>query len=180
MKINQVILIIIIIFLAGYVVMDITDFKFKSNQTQVAGDETQTELNIQNQVQEQTEINTQNVEDFDELQIETFREGSGEQTTQAGDTISIHYTGTLSNGQKFDSSLDSGQPFAFTLGKGEVIPGFEQGLLDMQVGERRRIFIPSNLAYGEQGAGDGIIPPNAGLIFEVELMDIQQPTMTDE
>lgn len=106
-----------------------------------------------------------------ELQIETLKEGIGEQEVKEGDSVTVHYTGTLEDGTKFDSSLDRGEPFTFTIGQGSVIPGWEQGLMGMKVGEQRKLTIPSNLGYGSQGAGD-IIPPNATLIFEVELISI--------
>lgn len=107
-----------------------------------------------------------------DLKIETVQEGKGDVKTKNGDTISVHYTGKLENGTKFDSSLDRGTPFDFTIGEGQVIAGWEKGLLDMKVGEKRILTIPSDMGYGAQGAG-GVIPPNATLIFEVELMGIK-------
>ncbi|HBI16779.1 MAG TPA: peptidylprolyl isomerase [Candidatus Moranbacteria bacterium] len=107
-----------------------------------------------------------------DLKIETVQEGKGEVKTKNGDTISVHYTGKLENGTKFDSSVDRGTPFEFTIGEGMVIAGWEKGLLDMKVGEKRILTIPSDMGYGAQGAG-GVIPPNATLIFEVELMEIK-------
>ena len=107
----------------------------------------------------------------DLLKIEILKEGTGA-AAKNGDTVVVHYTGTLIDGKKFDSSLDRGEPYSFPLGAGEVIAGWEQGILGMKVGEKRKLFIPSDLAYGERGAG-GIIPPNAPLIFEVELLEIK-------
>lgn len=90
-----------------------------------------------------------------------------------GKTLSVHYTGWLDNagekGNKFDSSVDRGQPFSFTLGQGRVIAGWEQGFAGMKVGGKRTLYIPSALGYGARGAG-GAIPPNANLIFDVELL----------
>jgi len=106
------------------------------------------------------------------LQIEDLQVGEGP-AAQAGDTISVHYTGWLQDGTQFDSSRDRGQPFTFTLGQGDVIAGWDEGLIGMQVGGVRRLTIPSDKAYGASGAGGGLIPPNATLIFEVELLDIQ-------
>ncbi|NTW14778.1 MAG: FKBP-type peptidyl-prolyl cis-trans isomerase [Candidatus Moranbacteria bacterium] len=107
-----------------------------------------------------------------ELKIEKLADGTGDRTTKKGDTISVHYTGTLTDGTKFDSSLDRGTPFSFTLGGGQVIAGWDQGLLDMRVGEKRRLTIPASLGYGSRGAG-GVIPPNATLVFETELISIK-------
>lgn len=87
-----------------------------------------------------------------------------------GSTVSVHYTGFLTNGTKFDSSLDRGEPIVFTLGTGRVIAGWEEGVAGMKVGEKRRLVVPSSLGYGERGAG--LIPPNATLVFEVELIDV--------
>jgi len=108
--------------------------------------------------------------EINELTIETLIEGEGG-PSKIGDTLSVHYRGTLTTGEQFDSSYDRGTPFELTLGQGMVIQGWEQGLIGMKKGEKRKLYIPSNLAYGERGAGD-IIKPNADLIFEVELLKI--------
>jgi len=94
-------------------------------------------------------------------------------TAEAGKTVTVQYTGWLEDGQKFDSSIDSGQPLIIPLGEGRVIPGWEEGVTGMKVGGKRQLVIPPELGYGEAGAGNGVIPPNATLIFEVELMDVQ-------
>ena len=104
------------------------------------------------------------------LQYIDLKVGTGA-TAQAGQTVSGHYTGWLENGKKFDSSVDRGQPFSFPLGAGRVIKGWDEGVQGMKVGGKRKLIIPSNLGYGARGAG-GVIPPNATLIFEVELLGV--------
>lgn len=96
--------------------------------------------------------------------------GSGDEA-QAGDKIAVHYTGTLADGKKFDSSYDRGQPFTFDLGAGQVIAGWDKGVVGMRVGGKRRLIIPPDLGYGMTGV-PGTIPPNAILIFDVELVKI--------
>ncbi len=106
------------------------------------------------------------------MKIEILKEGTGN-AAKNGDRVSVHYKGTLENNEKFDSSYDRGIPFSFVLGAGRVIEGWDLGVLGMKVGEKRKLTIPPELAYGSQGAG-GVIPPNAILIFEVELLAINQ------
>lgn len=92
-------------------------------------------------------------------------------TAQAGNRVTVHYTGWLENGTKFDSSVDRNQPFQFNLGRGEVIKGWDEGVAGMKVGETRRLTIPAHLGYGARGAGN-IIPANATLIFDVKLLAV--------
>ena len=109
----------------------------------------------------------------EDLAIEILEEGTGEEA-QNGDSLKVHYTGTLEDGTKFDSSLDSGDPFVFTLGAGQVIQGWDLGLLGAKVGDKRKLTIPADLGYGETGAAGGKIPPRATLIFEIEVLEINK------
>ncbi len=103
-----------------------------------------------------------------ELKIEELKPGTGAEA-KAGQPVSVHYTGWLTDGKKFDSSIDRGQPFKFQLGAGQVIPGWDKGVVGMKVGGKRKLTIPPSMGYGAAGAG-GVIPPNATLVFEVELL----------
>jgi FKBP-type peptidyl-prolyl cis-trans isomerase len=107
-----------------------------------------------------------------ELQIEELLEGTGNSPVK-GQTVVVHYTGWLTNGKKFDSSVDRGQPFEFQIGVGQVIQGWDQGVLTMKVGGKRKLTIPPELAYGDRDVGNGLIPANSTLVFEVELLDLK-------
>jgi peptidylprolyl isomerase len=108
------------------------------------------------------------------LEYEIVKEGAGE-SPQKGKKVTVHYTGWLNNngelGKKFDSSVDRGEPFSFAIGVGYVIQGWDEGVMSMKVGEKRRLYIPAQLGYGSRGAG-AVIPPNAHLIFDVELISV--------
>ena len=107
-----------------------------------------------------------------ELLIEDIVEGTGASPT-AGQTVVVHYTGWLTNGKKFDSSVDRGEPFEFQIGVGQVIKGWDEGVLSMKIGGKRKLTIPPEMAYGDRDVGDGLIPAKSTLIFEVELLDLK-------
>ena len=111
------------------------------------------------------------VRNMAELQVDDIVVGTGASPTQ-GQTVVVHYTGWLTDGTKFDSSVDRGEPFEYQIGVGMVIAGWDQGVLTMKIGGKRKLTIPPELGYGERGAG-GVIPPNATLIFEVELLGLK-------
>jgi FKBP-type peptidyl-prolyl cis-trans isomerase len=125
----------------------------------------QSEKDNQNNEEQKTQ------EQIKTFAIEVLKEGSGE-AAKAGDAVSVHYVGTLQNGVKFDSSRDREAPFLFTLGEGRVIQGWDMGVEGMKIGEKRKLIIPSNLAYGPNDYGP--IPGGSTLIFEIELLSINQ------
>lgn len=116
------------------------------------------------------EEKTYTMPEITELKIEDINEGTGS-AVKSGDIAEVNYLGTLLNGQKFDSSYDRSQTFSFTVGGGEVIEGWDKGLVGMKIGGKRKLIIPSDMAYGPQGVGG--IPPNSPLIFEIELVSIK-------
>jgi len=106
------------------------------------------------------------------VEVKQTKPGDGKTKPKAGDKLTMHYTGTLaSNGQKFDSSVDKGRPFEFQIGLGQVIRGWDDGVMQMSLGEQATLYITSDYGYGAEGAGD-VIPPNADLVFTVELLKI--------
>jgi peptidylprolyl isomerase len=120
---------------------------------------------------EMTSMDEQIVETATGLGYVEIVEGTGTRP-KAGDSVSVHYTGWLKSGQKFDSSHDRGQPLEFSVGRGQVIKGWDEGVGTMRVGGKRKLIIPAHLGYGDRGAS-GVIPPGATLIFEVELVGIR-------
>lgn len=140
-----------------------------TGEPQISGSQNQagqSGLLQQPQQQEQKQI----MQDVTELQIEDTVLGTGAEAT-VGAQITVHYTGMLTNGQVFDSSLNRNQPFEFTLGEGRVIKGWDQGFNGMKVGGKRRLIIPSSMGYGDQGSGP--IPGKATLVFDVELLGVK-------
>merc|ERR1711997_1285992 len=115
------------------------------------------------------------------LQVEVTKEGAcreGEKA-KAGDKVTVHYGGFLQDGKKFDSSFDRAQPFTFTMGVGQFIPGWDQGLLGVCAGEERHLVVPAPLAYGDRGAGD-VIPPGAILLFDVVIVNVEKQGQEEE
>jgi FKBP-type peptidyl-prolyl cis-trans isomerase len=111
------------------------------------------------------------VPEIDGVVIEVLRQGSGDKAAKSGDTLQVHYVGTLEDGTVFDSSVARNKPFAFIIGRGNVIQGWDRGLMGMKVGEKRKLTISPEMGYGAQAVGK--IPANSTLIFEVELLDIK-------
>lgn len=121
-------------------------------------------------IYQQDQGNNSTSYDIGGMTVEILKQGTGE-GAKSGDTVTVNYVGTLQNGTKFDSSIDRGQPFQFDLGRNSVIQGWELGVVGIKVGEKRKLTIPPELAYGSRGAGE-VIPPNATLIFEIEMLII--------
>jgi len=128
--------------------------------------------NDENSVVSQNQNQMKNKILSDGLEITDEVVGAGAEVLN-GSIVTVNYIGVLTDGKKFDSSYDRNQPFSFVLGAEEVIKGWDEGILGMRVGGKRKLIIPPDLAYGNQNIGNGLIPPNSTLIFEVELLDIQ-------
>ena len=131
-------------------------------------------MNVRPNTKAPTKVTGDGVKTESGLQYWDITVGSG-QVAKEGDRVRVHYTGWLTTGKKFDSSVDSGRPFSFTLGAGEVIKGWDEGVAGMKVGGKRQLRIPPDLGYGENGTPDGTIPANATLIFDVQLLSVQEP-----
>jgi len=142
---------------------EIEGIDFETNEVQ--NQETNNSNNSMNNIQS-------GIKPVTELSAEIIKQGDG-QEAKNGDKVIVHYIGVLEDGTKFDSSLDRGQPFAFSLGAGQVIQGWDLGVVGMKIGEVRMLYIPSEFGYGETGTPGGPIPPNANLIFQVELLGIE-------
>ncbi|HOY56324.1 MAG TPA: FKBP-type peptidyl-prolyl cis-trans isomerase [bacterium] len=168
-------------FLVGYLVLGVLGFQIKLEKRDsmtktekcVSKEQIDNNLPMNNNQSNQVGVTNSQSQEITELMAQVISPGNGAQKVQPGDTITVHYVGTLTNGTKFDSSVDRGQPFQVVIGVGQVIQGWDKGIVGMQVGEKRKLFIPADLAYGAQGAGNAI-PPNSALIFEVELISIDK------
>ena len=135
--------------------------------------ETKEEIKTEQSISESQSIDYEKEKMTEELIIEDIVVGDGDEAV-SGAKITVNYEGTLTDGTKFDSSYDRDLPFTLIFGVGQVIPGWDEGLKGMKVGGKRKLTIPSEMGYGEAGAGD-VIPPNATLIFEVELLEVESP-----
>ena len=150
---------------------EVDNIEFNSEGLDMPGEEQIDNQQTNNEPTEQDMYGGMTKEEFwGQLRAEIVQEGEGE-GAKNGDKLTVHYVGILEDGTKFDSSVDRGQPFQVTLGAGQVIQGWDLGLVGMLKNEVRRLFIPYQLGYGEQGAGE-MIPPNSNLIFEVQLLEI--------
>jgi len=161
-----ILIVILIVIVAGIY------FFSRNMQSQTPADQNQNKtMPEQNQNQNQGQSQQPlSATEINGMKLEILQEGTGD-AAATGDTVTVDYVGTLENGTKFDSSIDRGEPFSFTLGENRVIQGWELGVLGMKVGEKRKLTIPADLAYGNQAVG-GVIPANATLVFEVELLGI--------
>ncbi len=157
----------IIFFAAAVVIIALVGVHFSSENKY---ENKNLEANLNSNINNQNQMGNKTLEN--DLQIIDEVAGTGAEA-KAGNIVSVNYIGTLESGKKFDSSYDRNQPFSFVLGAGQVIKGWDEGVAGMKIGGKRKLVIPPALAYGNQDIGNGLIPANSTLIFEVELLGVQ-------
>lgn len=172
-KKDILIIVIVLIVLVGGIYLIFNNKPTENNQNNSMQQEEQN--SVQNKEQNNSAQNQQensNPSNFtvQGMKVQILKEGSSP-AAKVGDTVTVNYVGTLENGTKFDSSIDRGTPFSFTLGQNNVIQGWELGIVGMKIGEKRKLIIPSDLAYGDNAVGN-IIPAKSTLIFEVDMLKI--------